>query len=156
MAEIVQKELSYKIVGLLFRTHKDLGLYRNEKQYCDHFEKLLREESIAYTREYKFFENKNKTARCICDFIIENKMILEFKAKNYITKEDYYQMKRYLTTLNFQLGIIANFRQKRLAPKRVLNSEYNSNAANIIRMPRKLNANAAKLNSNYSNTNSKH
>ena len=122
--KIVQKELSYKIVGLLFKTHKDLGIYKNEKQYCDYFEGLLKKEKINYNREFKFLEDEEKRARCICDFIIEYKIILEFKAKNFITKEDYYQMKRYLTSLYLQLGIIVNFRQKRLAPKRVLNKEF--------------------------------
>jgi len=65
--------------------------------------------------------------RCVIDFIIEDKIIIEFKTKDYITKEDYYQVKRYLITLNLELGILVNFRQKRLAPKRVLNSFYYQN-----------------------------
>lgn len=62
--------------------------------------------------------------RCICDFIVDGKIILEFKAKNFITKEDYYQVKRYLVTLNLQLAILVNFRQKRIIPKRILNSNF--------------------------------
>ncbi len=126
MTKIVHKDLSYKITGLLYKTHKELGIYRNEKQYADYFEKLLKEEKIKYDREHRFSDNQYgmNSARCICDFIIDDKVILEFKAKNFITKEDYYQTKRYLVTLNLELGVIVNFRQKRLAPKRVLNSNY--------------------------------
>jgi GxxExxY protein len=126
MEKIIYKELSYKITGLLFKTHQELGIYRNEKQYADYFEKLLAENNIQYAREFKFKDSKNGIGniRCICDFIIEDKVILEFKAKNFITKEDYYQTKRYLVTLNKKLGIIVNFRQTRLAPKRVLNKDY--------------------------------
>lgn len=40
--KVVYKELSYKINGLLFKVHKDLGRYRNEKQYGDYFEQLLK------------------------------------------------------------------------------------------------------------------
>ena len=57
----------------------------------------------------------------IPDFIIDKKIILEIKAKRIITKDDYYQVKRYLVSSNLQLGIIVNFRQKYLSPKRVLN-----------------------------------
>ena len=39
----VHKELSYKIVGLLFQAHADLGRFRNEKQCGDYFEKLLQQ-----------------------------------------------------------------------------------------------------------------
>jgi GxxExxY protein len=126
MEKVVYKELSYKITGLLFEAHKELGHFRNEKQYADCFEKLLQREGIKYKREYRFEDkqyNKNE-ARCICDFIIEDKIILEFKTINYITKRDYYQVKRYLVTLNLKLAIIVNFRQNRLSPKRVLNSSY--------------------------------
>ncbi len=126
MDKVVHKELSYKITGLLFKTHQELGHYRNEKQYADYFEKLLVKEGIKYIREYKFVDHQygKDIIRCICDFIIEDKIILEFKATSFITKKDYYQMKRYLVTLNLQLGIIVNFRQYRLSPKRVLNSNF--------------------------------
>ncbi|MFH1428040.1 MAG: GxxExxY protein, partial [Patescibacteria group bacterium] len=50
--------------------------------------------------------------------------ILEFKTKDFITKEDYFQVKRYLITLNLKLALLVNFRQKRLVPKRILNKEY--------------------------------
>jgi len=116
MEKILYKELSYKITGLLFKTHKELGRFKNEKQYGDFFEELLKKESMSYEREYRI-DN-----RCICDFIIDGKIILEFKAKNFITKEDYYQTQRYLNALNLELGVIVNFRQYRLSPKRVLNS----------------------------------
>lgn len=126
MDKVVHKSLSYVITGLFFETHKELGRFRSERQYCDYFENLLKREGIRHQREYKFIDNehKEKTIRCVCDFIIDDKIILDFKAKNFITKEDYLQMKRYLVTLNFQLGIIINFRQYRLSPKRVLNKEF--------------------------------
>jgi GxxExxY protein len=121
--KIIYKELSYKVTGLLFKAHKDLGQYRNEKQYADYFEKLLQENNIIYSREHlhKDINHNEKSARSICDFIIENKIILEFKTKNFLNKEDYYQIKRYLSTLNLELGILVNFRQKSLVPKRILN-----------------------------------
>ncbi|MFH1822094.1 MAG: GxxExxY protein, partial [Patescibacteria group bacterium] len=58
--------------------------------------------------------------------------ILEFKTKDFITKEDYFQVKRYLITLNLKLALLVNFRQKRLVPKRILNKEYtNDNLQNL-------------------------
>lgn len=118
MEKILCKDLSYKINGLLFKTHKELGRFRNEKQYSDYFEKLLIENNVKYDREYRVDDIKGGSdkIRCICDFIVDNKIILEFKAKDFITKEDYYQLKRYLVTLELELGIIVNFRQKRIYP----------------------------------------
>ena len=50
--EIIHRELSYKITGLLFKVHNDLGRYKNEKQYSDYFERLLKENNINYKREF--------------------------------------------------------------------------------------------------------
>ncbi len=49
------------------------------------------------------------------------KIVLDFKAKQAITKEDYMQIKRYLSVSELKLGIIVNFRQPFLYPKRVAN-----------------------------------
>ena len=63
-----------------------------------------------------------KSGRNKVDFLIENKVILEIKSRRIITKEDYYQVRRYLETLKLKLGIIVNFRNLYLRPKRILNS----------------------------------
>jgi len=57
----------------------------------------------------------------IIDFIVEDCVILEIKAKNIITKQDYYQAKRYLISLRKNLCLLINFRDTYLKPKRVLN-----------------------------------
>jgi len=52
---------------------------------------------------------------------IEDKVLVDLKTKPFIEKEDYYQMKRYLVASGKKLDLIINFRQKYLAPKRILN-----------------------------------
>jgi GxxExxY protein len=127
MSEIIYKELSYKINGLLFKTHKALGAHRNEKQYGDFFEQLLKEENIIYSREFRFKDLINFEAvdRSIIDFLIDNKIVVEFKVKSCLKNEDYDQVKRYLTTLDLSLGLLVNFRQKYLTPKRILKPNNN-------------------------------
>ncbi|HOX11035.1 MAG TPA: GxxExxY protein [Candidatus Moranbacteria bacterium] len=121
-------ELSYEISGLLFKTHNELGRFKLEKQYCDLFEKYLIKNKIKFQREKDlrkiFIEIDSKGN--IPDFIIEEKIIVDFKNKKFITKEDYYQMIRYLDVSNFKLGMIVNFRSTYLKPKRVVNSKFNS------------------------------
>lgn len=126
--KILYPELSYLICGLCYKIHNELGRYRNESQYADAFENLLKKNQIKYKREEKLspsFEGE-KTNRNIVDFIIENKIIIDFKAKRAITKDDYYQMKRYLSSSNKELGLIINFRDYYLKPKRILNQNKSS------------------------------
>ncbi len=121
MAELFHKELSFEINGLLFKTHNELGRFCREKQYADFFEILLREDGMPYVREkeisVKGIENlyTNKV-----DFIIAGKILVDFKAKSFITKEDYYQMNRYLDASGLKLGLIVNFRNRYLKPIRVV------------------------------------
>ncbi|HTW96730.1 MAG TPA: GxxExxY protein [Candidatus Methylomirabilis sp.] len=123
--EIIYKELSYKIYGLLFKTQNDLGRYRNEKQYGDYFENLLKIKGIKYSREERLTESfaGEMKGRNICDFIIEDKIIVELKTVSFLNKNSYFQLKRYLVSSDLILGILVNFRQQCLTPRRILNSE---------------------------------
>lgn len=124
MGKIIYPELSFKINGILFKTHNTLGRYCSEGQYSDFVEKLLKESKLKYEREKilpPIFDGE-KAGRNKVDFLIENEIILEIKSKKIILKDDYYQIKRYLTVLNKKLGILVNFRSSYIYPKRVLNS----------------------------------
>lgn len=128
LKKIIYPKLSYKITGICFQAHNELGRFAKEKQYADRLEQLLQEKKIAYVREAKIqFKIKEKEiSGNRADFIIENKIILECKAKNFITKEDYHQVQRYLKASKIKLALIVNFRTTYLKPKRTINYSYHS------------------------------
>lgn len=126
--KVLHPELSYKICGLCYKVHNEFGRFMNEQQYADALENLLKSENIKYEREKPLppsFEGENQK-RNIPDFIIEDTIILDLKAKRVTTKEDYYQIKRYLNAFNKELGLIVNFREYYLKPKRVLSLMKNN------------------------------
>jgi len=128
MEGLIYKYLTYKINGILFNVQNDLGRYCNEKQFCDRIEYYLKKENINYKREKILppsFEGE-RSGRNKVDFLIEEKLILEVKSKRFLTKEDYYQTQRYLHAFNIKLGILVNFRDLRIKPRRVLNSSFTS------------------------------
>lgn len=122
--EPVYYELSYKICGILFAVHNELGRYRNEKQYGDAIERYFKLYGIAYKRELVLPKSFNGEAagRNKVDFLVDDKIILEIKVKRIVERIDYYQSKRYLVALNKKLALLVNFRDKFLRPKRILNS----------------------------------
>ena len=89
--KLIFPKLSYVITGLCFEIHNSIGRYAREKQYCN-----------------------------ALDFVVDDKIILEVKAKRAILKEDYYQIQRYLQILNLKLGLLINFRNRYLKPTRVI------------------------------------
>lgn len=114
--EFLYKELSYAIIGILITIHKELGPYAREKQYADAFEKILRAKNISFVREQRVADSGN-----ILDFIVDEKIVVEFKAVPFLINEHYDQVKRYLHQTQLKLGILVNFRDQRIKPKRILN-----------------------------------
>ena len=117
---LIYPELSYKITGILFEVHNKLNRYCKEKQYKDAIEEIFKRENVKYEKEKKLpispFVGGNQV-----DFLIEGKILLECKAKPFILKEDYYQLLRYLKASGGKLGLLVNFRNKYLRPRRIVN-----------------------------------
>lgn len=125
MKDILYKELCYDIVGICFKVQGQLGRFCKEKQYADEFEKLLMERKINYKREFLLDNlDSNDIKGNRVDFIINDSLLIDFKSKKFITKEDYGQMQRYLRSADLKLGLLINFRETYLKPKRVINYEY--------------------------------
>lgn len=122
---IIYPELSYKLNGIFFDVQNRLGRFSTEKQYADGVEVLLKELGLNYLREKEilipFGEKKIRGNKV--DFLIEDKILVDIKSKNYITREDYLQMQRYLKAANIKLGLIVNFRTTSVMIKRVINPE---------------------------------
>ena len=51
LSKVLYPELSYKVYGLCFKVHNELGRFRNEKQYADALEHAFRDSKIIYERE---------------------------------------------------------------------------------------------------------
>ena len=125
MKKLLHQDLTYKINGVCFKAHRELGRFCRERQYCDKLKELLKDAGIGYEREYELTKlNKASPMGNRVDFLIEHIIILDIKAKKFITEDDYIQMLRYLHAANIELGIIVNFRHTYLKPKRVLNSKF--------------------------------
>lgn len=119
--KIIYKDLSYRLNGLFFKTHNELDRFCREKQYGDFLENLLREEKVDYQREKILPIEKIDNQRSnVVDFEIDGKILVDLKAKPMVTKEDYYQMQRYLQAGNYKLGLIVNFRSRYLKPIRII------------------------------------
>ena len=124
VSKVIYPELSYKITGILFAVHNELGRFCNEKQHGNCFAQYLKKFGIKFTREHILPPSfpGEEVGRNRLDFLIEGKVIVELKAKRLMGREEYYQMRRYLKAAGKKLGIIVNFREKYLRPRRVLNS----------------------------------
>lgn len=115
--KILYPELSYKIVGLAFDVHNELGRFAREKQYADALEQRFKSEGVSYQREYSVGDSGN-----IVDFLVsgEGEILIELKTTRLLGRSHYRQLQNYLQRAKIELGLLINFSDKYLQPKRVL------------------------------------
>jgi len=113
--KVIYPELSYILTGVCFSAHNELGRYAREKQYSNFIEKKLKESNVLFKRECSVGDSGN-----IIDFVVDDKIALELKAKRLLSKEDYFQTQRYLQESKLKLGLLVNFRPKYIKPERIV------------------------------------
>jgi GxxExxY protein len=121
--KLILKDLSYKLMHILFDVHNKLGTSFKEEQYKNAIADYLNKLGLKLEREKEISADfKGLIIKGLrVDFIIENKIILEVKSKPLLTKEDLRQVLRYLKSLNLPLAILVNFKKKKLEYKRIIN-----------------------------------
>lgn len=121
--KFIYSELSYQLMGILFKVHRHLGSSYQEKYYQRAVALALDEAKIPHQQEVmiKLAYNNQDIGKYFLDFVIDNKIALEIKAVPLVKKEYYQQVLAYLDAANLKLGIIANFRTSRLTYKRLVN-----------------------------------
>ena len=113
--ELIYPELSYFIVGSCFEVHNSLGRYAREKQYGDALAKKLKDHGIKFQKEIPIGVSGN-----IVDFLIENKIVLELKTVKEMPQDNFRQIQNYLQQTKKRLGILDNFQESHLQPKRII------------------------------------
>lgn len=124
-AELIEAELSYEIVGLIFRTHKELGYGYQEKYYQRTFEQLLKEHGLLYKREVShpitLKGSSTIVGRYIMVFVVADRVVVEWKIANQLHRTFVSQVLAYLKSSGYRLGIIALVTPQGVEIKRLVN-----------------------------------
>lgn len=122
--ELLFKDLSYQITGAAFDVHKDLGCGFLEKVYQEAFAIALQERDVNFEREKKIqisYHQRPLSTPYICDFCVENKIIVELKSVQKIEEVHKAQLINYLKATGRKLGILINFNAIIIHPIRLIN-----------------------------------
>ena len=110
------------ILGLSESLHlKDFKKFKSSDYPEDIGERLFRLQDIqVYLSSSVLWKNK-EIGYQIIDFLIENKIILEIKVTSELNRLHQAQLLSYLKATNKKLGLLLNFGEGILIPKRVVN-----------------------------------
>ncbi|HNW09303.1 MAG TPA: GxxExxY protein [bacterium] len=120
--KVVYKELSFKIVGILFEVYNELGYGYREKYYEEAIARCFIKDGIKFQRQLAcdlIFKGE-KIGINFLDFLVEDKIILELKKGNSFSKNNIEQVRNYLEATGKRLAILANFTSKGVKFLRVL------------------------------------
>lgn len=111
MGEILFKEESYAIQGAAFDVYREFGAGQKEVIYQNAFAITLKERGLNVEREKRIsmkFREKH-VGMYVPDFVVNESVLIELKAKPNLFKEDIAQFWQYLRNTKYRLGYLINF-----------------------------------------------
>ena len=109
--KLLYSDLSYRLQGCFFKVYNILGFGHKEIAYQRGLEQELTLQNIPFKREVHLsitYKDK-KIAEYVPDLVIDDKIIVEIKALEFLPNKFITQLINYLKGTNFQLGYLVNF-----------------------------------------------
>lgn len=127
--DLLYSDITEKIIGAAFEVHNFLGNGFQEVIYQRALAYEIRQLGLCFQREieqdifYKTLEEPIGTRRA--DFVVEEKVLVELKARSSLTDDHLAQTLNYLKAYKLKVAILVNFGEKSLVFKRLILTQYN-------------------------------
>ncbi len=115
------EDLVYRVIGCMIAVHKELGPGFLESSYHRALELELGHQGIHFESESEInltYRGKSIGTHRL-DLLIEDELVVELKAAEALNKKHYAQVRSYLKGANKPMGLLANFSEFQLDPRRV-------------------------------------
>lgn len=120
-------ELTGKIIGCAMIVHSKLKNGLPERYYHRAMEIECKEQGLGSRSEVEIpvFYKGIHIGKRYCDMIVNNKVILEFKATSFLEPIHLAQALNYLELTKYEIGLLINFGNKSLEFRRLINQLNN-------------------------------
>lgn len=110
---LLEEELSYKVRGCIYKVANKYGKGLKEKVYQNVLTEELKIANLKTEEQKRInihsFDTGKIVGVYIPDFLIEDKIIIEIKASNFITNQDIDQQRSYLRISIYEIAYLVNF-----------------------------------------------
>lgn len=117
---LLYEDLTYKLRGVFFRVYNTLGFGHRESVYQNALVVEFNKQKISFKEEPRLgvVYDGAKVGTYTPDFLIDDKIILEIKSAEFLTKDTEKQLIYYLKGTGYKLGLLVNFGASKLEIKR--------------------------------------
>ncbi|MGV3510109.1 MAG: GxxExxY protein [Sphingobacteriaceae bacterium] len=129
--EYKYSELTAKIIGCAMTVHKALGNGFQEVIYQRALQIEMALAGLSFNREFEmpiYYRETHIGTRRV-DFLVENLISVELKAKTTLEDIHFAQAINYLEAYNLEIGLLINFGETSLNFKRLNNKKYRSSTS---------------------------
>lgn len=131
MGSLLYEALTYEIRGAMYAVHKALGPVHKESIYQKALAKEFKTRGIPFEKEVRLevIYRGEKVGAYKPDFIVDDKVIVEVKAVEFLPAKFGSQLTYYLKGTGYKVGLLVNFGAKKLdIRRRVYEKEYRPEA----------------------------
>jgi GxxExxY protein len=123
--DLVYPQLSYHIIGIAFKVFNDLGWGHKEIYYQRAYAAGLEEAKFRYEKEKNvaIYYKRKEIGRYKLDFVVEDKIVIEFKVRPRLGYIHIHQILSYLKATNKKLAIIIYFTKDGVKYRRIVNND---------------------------------
>jgi len=114
MEKYKHKELTDKIIQAFYCVYNELGFgfLENVYQNALYFELVNRGFNVEPQKEINVYYQTQLVGKYRADLIVDNLVILELKAVDFLVAEHEFQLINYLKATNKEVGLLLNFGMK--------------------------------------------
>lgn len=123
MPDLLYQDETYKIIGICFDVHNQLGPGFAEIVYKDALEYEFNTQNIYFEREVEysvFYKTVVLPHKFYADFVVFEHIILEVKGIQRLAREHIAQTINYLKVSGNDVGLLVNFGEPKLTYKRLV------------------------------------
>jgi GxxExxY protein len=127
--ELLHKELTNDIIAAFYEVYNELGFGFLEKVYQNALaiEIELRGFKVEVQKPIMVYYKGHEVGEYYADIIVEDKVIIELKAVEYLVEKFELQLVNYLRGTNAEVGLLMNFGQKPEFKRKVFENSRKKN-----------------------------
>ncbi|MBC8277485.1 MAG: GxxExxY protein [FCB group bacterium] len=115
-------ELEYKVIGICYDIHNDLGPGFPEEYYQKALEYEFTARSVAFEpqKPIQVFYKDIQVGLNYLDFVIEDELILEIKSAKFLDNIHRFQVFKYFAASDYNFALLVNFGQEKMKYEKLI------------------------------------